>query len=366
MSPETYLCKNHLNFETIRNLKIKSKIKGIVIDIDFFSSPIGLGHATRDIAIANHFDDISINFVSGDGAAEILKNLEFKVENVYKPPQFIVEDGSLKNSARWLWNYYQYYKDCKKKSQKIIANDNPNLVVSDEDFASLTVSQERKIPTVLITDILETRFTQGFASLIEKKMNKSMKEIIKNCDVVILPEEGQDEGNIRRVGPIVRQTMYSREELRKQFSFDKKTIVVSIGGTDAGLFLIEKILEIWPKIDGCEIVLVAGPSLNKEFGKIRNLGFVNNLHEVIYAADVLISLAGKSTIDEAKEYGTPAIFIPIKGHFEQEDNAKGEGFVFEDIQRLEELILEKLEEQRSPMGKNGSQNAAKIIADFLQ
>ena len=334
-------------------------------DVEFFSSPIGLGHVTRDIAIANCFEDISTNFVTGAGAAKILKNLDFKVEDVYKPPQFIVEDGSLKNPARWLWKYYQYYKDCKKKSSKIIEDDNPKMVVSDEDFASLAVAQAKKIPTVLITDILETKFTKGFVSFIEKKMNKSMQEIIKNCDIVILPEDGPDEGNIRRVGPIVRQTMYSREELREKFSFDKKTIVVSIGGTDAGLFLIEKILEIFSKINECEIVLVTGPAMNKKFGDIRNLGFVNNLHEVIYAADVLVSLAGKSTIDEAKEYGTPAIFIPIKGHFEQEDNAKGEGFEFEDLFRLEKLILEKLEEKRNPIKKNGAQKAANIINDLL-
>ena len=192
-----------------------------------------------------------------------------------------------------------------------------------------------------------------------------MHNIIENCDTVILPEEGRDEDNIKRVGPIVRQTKHPREVLREKFSFNKKTIVVSVGGTDTGLFLIEKILEILPKLDECEIVLVSGPSLNKNFRNLRNLGFVNNLHEIIYASDVLISLAGKSTIDEAREYGTPSIFIPIKGHFEQEDNAKAQGFVFDDINRLEELVLEKFEEKRNPMKSNGAQNAANIIKDLL-
>ena len=41
-------------------------------------------------------------------------------------------------------------------------------------------------------------------------------------------------------------------------------------------------------------------------------------------------------------YGTPGIFIPIKDHFEQEDNAKEMGFNFEDIYNLENLIKEKL------------------------
>ncbi len=90
-----------------------------MIDMDFFSSPIGLGHVTRDIAIANNLTDISTNFVTGEGAAKILQNLNFNVENVYMPPQFIVENGGLKNSAKWLWSYFQYYKDCKKNQTKL-------------------------------------------------------------------------------------------------------------------------------------------------------------------------------------------------------------------------------------------------------
>ncbi len=333
---------------------------------DYFSSPIGLGHVTRDIAIVNNFENISINFVTGSGAAKILKNLDFKVQDVYSPPSFIIENGALKNPAKWLWNYYQYYKDCKKISQRIIQKDNPSLVISDEDFASLTVAQKMKIPTVLVTDVLETRFTKGLVSFVEKKMNKSMQEIIKKCDVVILPENGDDQDNIRKVGPIVRQTKFSREDLRNKFSFDKKTIVISVGGTDAGMFLIRKALESISKINQeIEVVLVSGPAISKKFDNVRNLGFVDNLHELIFAADMLISLAGKSTIDEANAYGTPAIFIPIKSHFEQEDNAKEEGFVFDDINRLDELILEKLEEKRNQVDTDGAKNASDIIKKLM-
>ncbi|MGH1566081.1 MAG: glycosyltransferase [Nitrosopumilus sp.] len=334
---------------------------------NFFSSPIGLGHVTRDIAIVNNFDNIETSFITGKGAAEILKNLNFRVQDLYKPPPFIIENGTLKSPAKWLWNYYRYFKDCKKISQKIISNENPNLVISDEDFASLSVAQQSQIPTVLITDILQTHFTKGkLASFIEKKMNKSMQKIIKKCDIVIIPEEGDSQNNIRRVGPIVRQTNFSRKELREKFSFEKRTIVISIGGTDAGLFLIENALEIISKINqDVEVVLVSGPAITRNFKNVRNLGFVNNLHEIIFAADLLISLAGKSTIDEANFYGTPAIFIPIKGHFEQEDNAREEGFVFEDIKRLDMLILEKLEQKRKNIKNNGTEKAADIIKKIV-
>ena len=339
----------------------------IVNVCDFFSSPIGLGHVTRDIAIVNNLENISVNFVTGSGAAKILEKLDYKLDDVYNPPSFVVKNGILNNQSKWLWNYFQYYKSCKNISEKILKKNNSQLVISDEDFASLTVAQNLKIPNILITDVLETKFTKGIASFIERKMNKSMMKIIKNCDVVIIPEEGNDQDNIRRVGPIVRKINFSRDELREKFSFNKTTVIISIGGTDAGLFLIDKAIKSTLKINqDIEIVVISGPSITKKFDNVKNLGFVNNLHELIYASDLIISLAGKSTIDEAKAYGTPGIFIPIKGRFEQEGNAKFEGFVFEDINRLDKLIVEKLEQKRNKINTNGAKLASDIIKKLIK
>ena len=87
---------------------------------DFFSSPIGLGHVTRDIAIVKNLKDFSVNFVTGSGAAKILKKLDYNIDDVYNPPSFVVENGVLNNQTKWLWSYYQYYKNCKNISKKII------------------------------------------------------------------------------------------------------------------------------------------------------------------------------------------------------------------------------------------------------
>ena len=337
-------------------------------EILFFSSPIGLGHVTRDFAIAEYLKDVSKKFVTGNGAAKFLKREDYDVDSFYIPPKFIIKNGQLENPLKWIWKYYSYYKQCKKISIKVIEKEKPKLIVSDEDFASLSVAQEKALPTVLITDILESKFTHGFASIIEKKMNKSMKKIIDKCNLVILPEYGNDENNIKRIGPIVRSTKNSREDLRKKFSFDKKTILVSVGGTDAGKFLINKILKSnYIKQNNLEIAIVSGPSINDKYSeKIRNLGFVNNLHELIFASDLVISLAGKSTIDEARSYGTPGIFIPIKNHFEQEDNAREEGFSFDDINRLDSIIPEKLEEKRNPKNYDGDKKAAELITNIFK
>ena len=337
-----------------------------MLDLVFFSSPIGLGHATRDVAISHNLDGISKKFISGSAGTQLISQNGFKVENLYRPPPFQIKNGNLQRPLSWLVKYYSYYKECKKISAQILDTDLPRLVVSDEDFASLVIAQQKRIKTILITDILETNFAKGFGGMIENQMNRSMKKIIKKCDLVILPENGKEEGNLVRVGPIVRETLKSREQLRENFAFNKKTIVLSIGGTDSGKFLIEKTLEAYSKMDmDAELVVVSGPSVQLNIPNIRNLGFVNNLHEIIFSSDLIISLAGKSTIDESRHYGTPGIFIPIKGHFEQEENAKKNGYTFEDIFRLDKLILEKIKEKREPRPFDGAKKASDLIKEFL-
>ena len=64
-------------------------------------------------------------------------------------------------------------------------------------------------------------------------------------------------------------------------------------------------------------------------------------------------------------YGTPGIFIPIKDHFEQEDNAKEMGFNFEDIYNLENLIKEKLNMNRNEQQQNGVNLAGMEISKIL-
>jgi UDP-N-acetylglucosamine--N-acetylmuramyl-(pentapeptide) pyrophosphoryl-undecaprenol N-acetylglucosamine transferase len=330
----------------------------------FFASPIGLGHATRDMAIAEQLKT-DLLFVSGEGAAKLLAK-NYDTLDLYRPEKFIVKSGQLQHSFKWLMNYYSYYKKCKEIAKDILSKHD-GLIISDEDFASIAVGEEMGRKRVLITDITETHFTTGPASIIEKKMNKEIQKMMKACDCVIIPDIGDDSGNVRHVGPIVRQASADRDTLRKRFGFDKSTILVTIGGTDAGRYLIEKAIEAHNKLKlDSELVVAAGPSLQlPDSQEYRNLGFVDNLHELIYAADLVVSLAGRSTMDESIAYGTPGIFIPIKNHFEQEQGAARLGFKYEDIFRLEQLIKEKLGGRSNVVDTGGAARAAKIISALL-
>ena len=98
------------------------------------------------------------------------------------------------------------------------------------------------------------------------------------------------------------------------------------------------------------------------------LGYVPNLNEYIYASDLIISLAGRSTMDESIVYNIPGIFIPLKNHYEQEEGAKRLGFEYKDISRLDKLIEEKLSSNsdiRKNNVNNGAKKAAEIISSFI-
>ena len=321
----------------------------------FFTSPIGLGHASRDAAVAAHLDDVT--FVSGGPAVELLRERGFEVRDVYSPPPFHVRGGRLTRRTLWLLSYYRYYTRCKGLAGRLIRQYGPEAVVADEDFAALAAAGDA-VPRILITDILESRFVGGPAGVMERRMNGAMQRMMDGCDAVILPQHGQDRSNLHMVGPIIRHIAHDRETLRTMLGMDKKTVLVTVGGTDAGRFLLDAMEKVAARLgDTADVVVVPGPALGN--------GMVHNMHHMVMAADAVVSLAGRSTMDEAAAYGTPGIFIPISGHFEQEDNAARCGYSHDDIRRLYDIILEKLAERRRPSPSDGALQAARIIQSLI-
>jgi UDP-N-acetylglucosamine--N-acetylmuramyl-(pentapeptide) pyrophosphoryl-undecaprenol N-acetylglucosamine transferase len=334
----------------------------------FFTSPLGLGHATRDIAIAEKLKPMikEILFVTGSAAFTLISKRGYSALDLYKPIKFYTESGELQQSFRWLMSYFSYYKKCKGIAENVLARYD-GAVISDEDLASIATAEKLKRKRILITDITETSFTNHFASIVEKRMNKVMHKMMDKCSYVIIPDYGDDKGSFVYVGPIVREVNVDRSTLRKKFGFNKKTIVLCGGGTDVGKYLIEKSIEAYRKLRkkmDIDLVIAPGPILKlTDSSDFRNVGFVDNLHEYIYASDLIISPAGRSTMDESIVYGVPGIFIPIKNHFEQEQGAKRLGFSYKDIFRMDTLIEEKLSSQGKIIANtnSGAEKAAKLI-----
>ncbi|MEM0364683.1 MAG: glycosyltransferase [Candidatus Nitrosocaldus sp.] len=363
-----------------------------MVRILFFTSPIGLGHASRDIAISDELVNIGVGmdemiFVTGSVAYNYIRDHGYNAINAYRGKSIHARNGIFSNRLLWLLDYISFYRECKGIASSLIDEYRPELIVSDEDFASIAIAEVRGIKNVLITDVLESRFLQGPLSLVERFLNRYLRGIIARADMVIVPMNKDEynhgytdsigSANIAYVGPIVRRVSMERDELRRVLGFHGyKTILVSVGGTSSGRFLIERVIDAYIRIVDrfsmpTKMVIVSGPSIdintisnhiNRRVHSIELHGYVKNMHEMIYAADLLISLAGRSTMDEARVYGTPSIFIPIKGHFEQEDNARAYGFSYSDIYRLEDLILKHVMDKRmDAITSHGAYEAAKRV-----
>ena len=171
--------------------------------IIFFASPIGLGHATRDIAICEEIKSMTkerILIVTGRPAYDIFSNYGYSAENVYIPEKFDIDNlMQLRSPLKWLFKYFMYYRNCKKIAKDLVESNEGSLIVSDEDFASVAVGEKKNLKRILITDLLETHFVKGIFSTIESQMNKSMQSMLKKCDRVIIPDYGNDVDNISYV-----------------------------------------------------------------------------------------------------------------------------------------------------------------------
>lgn len=363
----------------------------------FFTSPIGLGHITRDIAILEKMVNLykknmnlELELITGLKAYDFattyaqVNNDKFniKVLNLFNPPRFSVSNGGLKHNFLWLLRYLLYFKKSKTLIRNLLTTTSPDAlktrsgtIISDEDFASISVAQDLRRPRILITDILSTNFVNSkLLSRMETFLNNSMCKLISSSNCVIVPELGDNRDNITYVGPIVREISFTREELRRRLLLNRKTILITTGGTHAGRYLIENVLRVLHSLKNkfdFESILSYPYELHVSGIKainFRSIGLVQNIHEYIFAADLVISLAGKSTIDECNVYGTPGIFIPIKNHFEQVERAKNLGFSFEDIHRLQIILEEYLSNigaRKKSQVKNGVSEAAQIISEYL-
>ncbi len=112
---------------------------------------------------------------------------------------------------------------------------------------------------------------------------------------------------------------------------------------------------------------MSGPKLKVDPAPgVYTYGFLPNLHDYVLASDLVITTAGKGTINEALAAGTPVIAIPPAGHAEAERNAAALGYRHEDVHRLKELIPAKLALGRLPPVPTGNSEAVGILIEFLE
>jgi len=336
-------------------------------------SPIGLGHASRAVAVASKLsgEGLEVEFATGEPASSFLKSYGYKVHDVVRAPIPLEYDGKILFSSLWYARYWFGYKTSRTRMSLVINAVKPDLVVGDEEFSSVSIALEKGIRQAMITDERELGFARSFlATKVEGRVMEWYANLQRSVSCLLVPDFGVDEGNVHYVTPIVRERTMTREEvlLRYGLPSDVHIITCSMSGSGIGRHLTQAAIQSFKRVnpDRTIVVVVGGDAHAAPQNGVFHLGFARDNQNIIAASSLVISLAGKSTIDEAQSFGVPIIAIPLKNHFEQEKNAMSIGFSYEDITRLDSLIVDYLERSPTPKNYHGAGIAAELLSRIAQ
>ncbi len=334
----------------------------------------GLGHATRAVALARGLleadPELYLLFLAGSPALDLVVSSGFDALTMPPAPDLPAEDGILGPAWRWYRAYARYLRTAGRFMRKEGDWEYYRILISDGELASVREAVRHRVPTALIVN----EFARGFArdplsKLVEGFGNAWFSRLARRIDLILVTDDGPDWPNVKRVGPIVRPPSGPRDKLRDDLVFRKKTILVTVGGTPTGGFLLRAAVEAFQALDlpDTSMIVVSGPKLKAEPAPhVYTYGFLPNLQDFVLAADLVITTAGKGTVGEARAYGTPVIAIPPRGHAEAERNAAELGYRFEDVHRLRELIPEQLARGRLPPAPTGNRQALEYLRGFLE
>jgi UDP-N-acetylglucosamine--N-acetylmuramyl-(pentapeptide) pyrophosphoryl-undecaprenol N-acetylglucosamine transferase len=332
-------------------------------------SPIGLGHAARAVAIGSKLRarGFEIEFATGGSATSFLRSYGFQVHDVVREPVPEESNGVMRRPGIWYLRYWSGYRSTKGRMLELIDRLQPQLVIGDEEFSSVSLAVERGIKHALISDELELGFARGaFSRFIEKRVSRWYTELQDSVAHLLVPEFGTDRGNTRFVGPVVREVDKTRDQVLASLDIDPGSsfILFSASGSGIGRFLLEPVLRAFERLDLPDTTLVVTGIKGAASKNTLYLGLERDNQNLVAAADLVVSTAGKSTIDEAASSGSPIIAIPIKNHTEQERNARALGYSHEDVSGIASLITQHLGKRTEPGNYQGAENVASYIASL--
>ena len=183
------------------------------------------------------------------------------------------------------------------------------------------------------------------------------------------------------------QAFGSRTDLREQLGYrpGERVCIVTVGGSGVGTHLIKRILQAYPlaraKLPELRMVVVAGPridpaSLDAPAG-VEVLAFVPNLDRHLAACDLALVQGGLTTCMELTAAGTPFLYFPLKNHFEQNFHVAhrldryGAGRRMEFAASTPDMIAEAMlaavrtPSRFKPVEADGAARAARMLAELL-
>ncbi|MDJ1016807.1 MAG: glycosyltransferase [Paracoccaceae bacterium] len=406
---------------------VRSKMNGAKRAL-YLSSPIGLGHARRDLAVARELrklhPDLQVDWLAQD---PVTRFLDANDESIHPASRLLANESAhieeecgehdlhafqaIRNMDEILIKNFMVF-------QEVLEERKYDLVIADEawdvdhywhehpemkqaqiawltDFVGWVPFEENGAREAYLTadynaEMIEhvegqpgVRDRAIFVGGPEDIINRSFGEGLPRMRDWI-PEHYDFSDYIIGQHPSAFGT---RDDLRAELGYDdgRLTCIVSVGGSGVGATLIRRILAAYPKakarLPDLRMIVVTGPRLDPAAFDVPDgvemRSFVPNLDRHLAACDLALVQGGLTTCMELAAAGTPFLYFPLRNHFEQNFHVSsrlerynaGRKMIYaeSDPDRIAEAMVEELRAPRSPLpvARDGAARAARMLSELL-
>jgi pimeloyl-ACP methyl ester carboxylesterase/predicted glycosyltransferase len=394
----------------------------------FLSSPIGLGHSRRDIAIADELrrlhPEVEVDWLAQHPLTELL---ERRGERVHPASAFLANESShiesesaehdlhafqtIRRMDEILVNNFMVFSD--------LVEDTPyDAWVGDEawelDYFLHENPELKRAPYVWLTDFVgwlpmpdggehEAMLTADYnAEMVEQIARfprlRDRSLFVGNPDDVVPDALGPMLPGIRDwteqhfdfVGYVTGfdpADVADRSAVRSELGYadDEKICIVTVGGSGIGRDLLRRAIAAYPlakqQTPELRMIVVAGPRIDPHslptHPGLEIHAYVHNLYRHLAVCDLAVVQGGLTTTMELTANRRPFLYVPLRHHFEQNFHVRhrldryqaGHHLDYADTtpDNLAAAITEHLGQPVSylPVETDGAANAAAKIAELL-
>jgi hypothetical protein len=340
-------------------------------NILFISSSGGLGHVTRDLAIAKELrrqnPAIELSWLASSPAKQIIKDSGEYIlpeadlwadettlaESLAQTDEYRIPimKWALKSMKNWARNFEIYQEVTRKGNFDLVIGDetyginrglrkNPHLkkglYAYIVDYIGIVSVRKSLLEKLAVYYFNWTDWTHGIKRLggriWDLFLYVGQKEDIPDKKFGFLMPNMKEWSTVsyNPIGYVIPfdPSEYSdRKKIRDNLGYGNEPLIIcTVGGTAVGKALLELCTQAFPhikkKIPAASMVLICGPrisaaSLNAPEG-IEVLEYVPSLHEHFAACDLAIVQAGNTTTIELTALRRPFLYFPLEDHVEQQ------------------------------------------------
>jgi pimeloyl-ACP methyl ester carboxylesterase len=334
----------------------------------YISSPIGLGHAQRDVAIADELrklhPDLEIDWLAQHPVTSVL---EANGEHIHPASAFLSNESQHIESEAAEHDLH-CFQAWRRMDEILVANfmvfhdvidrEQYDLWIGDEawelDYYLHENPEQKRAAYCWITDFVgwlpmpdggehEAFLTADYnAEMIEHIARyprlRDRAIYVGGVDDVVPDAFGPDLPLIREwttqnfdfsgyVTGFDPAAFGDRDALRAELGYrpDEQVCIVTVGGSGVGGHLLRRVIAAYPeaksRVPALRMVVVAGPRIDPaslpHHDGLEVRPYVHNLYRHLAACDLAVVQGGLTTTMELTANGRPFLYFPLRHHFEQ-------------------------------------------------